>query len=212
MSFLNADVPLFYCKIRSEYLYDLQDHHGEYEDIVVFGLSSVRGRAIGFHGITQQGAQIARLPISALVHKEHEAHLPLHYLQLWDSFSYDVSVHQFDYLTLMRCKVILRDRQIFDGTYRFTVDWCGNNDSEDPGEGGHKNAHVIDLDCGCMAAQPNNRIIWKEPSFLTNTVRPELGERPNYLTNSKVWKCEIDTKWTAEDSYKMFYEDKDGDS
>lgn len=208
MAFLNEDVPLFYCKVRSEYLYDLQSHHGKYESIVVFGLASVQGRALGFHGITQQGAQLARLPISALVHKEHPAHLPLHYLQLWDCFSCDVSVHKFSYLNLMRCKVILRDKQIFEGAYQFTVDWCGNNESEDPGEGGHKNAHIIALDCGCFAAQPNNRIIWKEPSFLTNTVCLEKGERPQYLTNSHVWKCEIDAKWTAEDSYRMFYEDR----
>jgi hypothetical protein len=193
--------------VRAEYLYDLQSHHGDYEGVVVFGLASIHGRALGFHTITEQGAQIARLPISALVHKEHDPHLPLHSLQMWDAFSYQVSVHQFTYLNLMRCQVILRDRQIFEGTYHFTVDWCGNNDSEDPGEGGHKNAHIIALDCGCFAAQPNNRIIWKEPSFLTNTVRPELGERPEYLTNSHTWKCEIDSKWSAEDSYKMFYED-----
>lgn len=207
MAYLNEDTPIFYCKIRAEYLYDLQAHHGAYEHVAVFGMSSVCGRALGFHVLTEQGAQIARLPISALVHKEHDPHLPLHYLQLWDSFSYDFTVTKFSYLDLMRCKVILRDRQIIEGSYQFTVDWCGNNDSEDPGEGGHKNAHVIALDCGCYAAQPNNRIIWHEPSFITNPVRPEKGERPEYLTNSHVWKCEIDNKWTAEDSYKMFYED-----
>lgn len=207
MAYLNDDAPIFYCKIRAEYLYDLQKHHGEYEDAAVFGVASVSGRALGFHAITEQGAQVARLPISSLVHKEHDPHLPLHYLELWDCFSYDFNVIKFEYLDLMRCKVILRDRQIYEGSYRFTVDWCGNNDSEDPGEGGHKNAHVIALDCGCFVAQPNNRIIWHESSFITNPVRPENGERPEYLTNSHVWKCEIDNKWTAEDSYKMFYED-----
>lgn len=208
MAYLNDDAPIFYCKIRAEYLYDLQGRHGEYEHAAVFGVASVYGRALGFHVLTEQGAQIARLPISALVHKEHEPHLPLHYLQLWNCFSYDFSVKQFGYLDLMRCKVILRDRQIYDGSYQFTVDWCGNNDSEDPGEGGHKNAHVIALDCGCYAAQPNNRLIFKEPSFLTNTVDITKGERPEYLTNSHIWNCEIDDKWCTEDSYKMFYEDQ----
>lgn len=547
MAFLNEDAPVFYCKVRAEYLYDLQSHHGEYEDAVVFGLASVYGRALGFHLITEQGAQIARLPISALVHKEHDPHLPLHYLQLWDCydaetevltkngwkkfpqlsytdelatvnlntdrleyqmpsnliskwyegemvhigggnrqkldlfvtpshrmvvhktkknipeircakdlrktdrikltakwegdelqtihipaagqspirevdavalakflgwyiaegccqekahrvfisqipgpgrdrllkdlehlpwkwhntgnsiavssmqvyglvkdlgdscynkrvpqwikeaspriirafldgavagdgwhdgpreryatvsplladdiqelyfklgkhanirhrkaqpydirgqqgtntsdqywviqnsgqfgsliadgcpifsskeysgmvycatvpngtlvvrrngkmsicgncFSYQFSVKQFGYLELMRCKAILRDRQIFDGSYQFTVDWCGNNDSEDPGEGGHKNAHIVALDCGCFAALPNNRLIFKEPSFLTDTVDIDQGERPEYLTNSHVWKCEIDDKWCTENSYKMFYEDQNADN
>jgi len=208
MSFLNDDAPPIYCRVRAEYLYDLQSHHGEYEDVVVFGVSSIHGRAIGFHVITQQGAQLARVPISALVHKEHDPHLPLHYLELWDCFSYQVAVHQFNYLNLMRCKAILRDKQIIEGSYLYTIDWYGNHDAENPGDGGFKNAHVIALDCGCYCALPNNRIIWHLPGFLSNPVRPELGERPEYLTNSQIFKCEIDEKWTVEDSYKMFYEDK----
>ncbi len=204
---LNANVPVFDCKVRAEYLYDLQSHHGEYEDVTVFGLASVQGRALGFHLLTERGAQMARLPLSALTFKEHSSHLPLHYLQLWDCFSYNVSVLDFDWLHEMRVKVVLRDQQVFDGSYMFTVDWYGNNDSEEPGGDGHKNAHVVQLDCGCISAQPNNRMIWHEPSFITNPYRIDQGERPEYLVNTHKWKCEIDSRWTSEDSYRMFYED-----
>jgi len=31
------------------------------------------------------------------------------------------------------------------------------------------------------------------------------------LINTHKWKCEIDSKWTVDDSYRMFYEDKDQD-
>lgn len=205
---LNANVPVFDCLIRKEYLYDLQKHHGEYINGTVFGLASVYGRALGFHVLTEHGAQIARLPISALVFTQHEPHLPLHYLQLWDCFAYDVSITDFDWLHEMRVQVALRDQQIFDGSYMFTVDWFGNNDSEEPGEDGHKNAHVIRLDCGCIAAQPNNRIIWHEPSVITSPSNLHKGERPDYLINTHKWKCEIDSKWTTDDSYSYFYGDK----
>jgi len=33
MSYLNANIPPIYCKIRREYLYDLREHHGEVEDL-----------------------------------------------------------------------------------------------------------------------------------------------------------------------------------
>jgi hypothetical protein len=206
---LNCDIPVFDCLIRKEYLYDLKEHHGEYEDVTVFGLASVYGRAIGFHLLTEKGAQIARVPLSALVTKEHKPHLPLHYLELWDCFSYNVSVTQFGWLAESRCKVILRDKQVYEGSYYATVDWYGNHDSEEPGEDGHKNAHIVFLDCGCIAAQPNNRILWHEPSGITNPCKLELGERPDYLINTHKWKCEIDGRWTAEDSYAMFYDDQD---
>jgi hypothetical protein len=208
---LNENVPIFACLIRKEYLYDLQKHHGEYETALVFGLASVYGRALGFHLLTETGAQVARVPLSALVFKEHEPHLPLHYLQLWDCFAYECSVIDFDLLHEMRVQVILRDKQVIDGSYMFTVDWYGNSSSEQPGEDGHKNAHVIQLDCGCIAAQPNNRILWHEPSVITAPANLRAGERPDYLINTHKWKCEIDTKWTAEDSYRMFYDDNDLD-
>jgi hypothetical protein len=208
MSELNVDVPVFGCEIRKEYLYDLQTGHEEYVHATVFGLASVQGRALGFHVLTEHGAQVARLPLSALTFKEHAPHLPLHYLQLWDCFAYDVSVIDFSWLHEMRVQVILRDKQIYEGSYMFTVDWYGNNDSEEPGDDGHKNAHVIQLDCGCIAAQPNNRVLWHEPSVITSPCDLEKGQRPDYLINTHKWKCEIDSKWTTDDSYRMFYEDK----
>ena len=46
------------------------------------------------------------------------------------------------------------------GQYMFTLDWYGHEDAEEAGDGGHKCAHVIALDDGNFAAQPNNRIQW----------------------------------------------------
>ena len=49
MSYLNANIPVEYAQIRREYLYDLKKHHGEVEDCIIFGLSSIAGHAILFH-------------------------------------------------------------------------------------------------------------------------------------------------------------------
>jgi hypothetical protein len=201
--FLNANVPHFYTNLRAEYLYDQQSHRGEFIRAVVFGVASIPTRALMFHAMTENGAQIARLPISAFCHKtDAPADLPLEVLELWDCFSYDVSVIAFEFLRGLRCKTILRNGEWYAGQYMFTVDWCGSAYAEEPGEGGHKNAHVLQLDNGCYAAQPNNRIIWSEPSFITNPLRGN----PGYKTNSHVWSCENKgRKWTTSDDDDFFY-------
>ena len=69
MAYLNANIPVTYAQIRREYLYDLQKHHGEVEDCVIFGLSAITGRSILFHAIMENGAVFYRLPISAFIQR-----------------------------------------------------------------------------------------------------------------------------------------------
>jgi len=66
MAFLNANIPPTYAQIRREYLYDCKKHHGEVEDCIVFGITSMGGRAILWHALMENGAIFYRLPISAL--------------------------------------------------------------------------------------------------------------------------------------------------
>jgi hypothetical protein len=85
----------------------------------------------------------------------------------------------------------------------FTVDWYGSEDAEEVGDGGHKCAHFIALDNGNFAAQPNNRIQWFCPAFIT-----PFKEKPDYLTNTRVWKVERETETTQAFFYDPI-EDKD---
>src|SRR5271169_5161469 len=71
----------------------------------------------------------------------------------------------------------------------FTIDWCESEDAEEAGDGGHKCAHLIALDNGNFAAQPNNRIQWFCPAFVT-----PFQEKPDYVTNTRVWKVERETE------------------
>jgi hypothetical protein len=173
MAYLNANIPATYAQVRREYLYDLKEHHGEVEDCLLFGFASITGR--------------------------------LDELELWNCFSYYPSVTSFDVLDGQSCKFIGKDKKWYPGAYLFTVDWghpesniVDTDHSEIPQE--HKCAHIIALENGNYAAQPNNRIIWSIPSF---TVRNEIPR--DWKTQTTEWNVEDDRKWRTEDSDRFFY-------
>jgi hypothetical protein len=189
---LNTNIPRFYCLLRKEFLYDGQAHRGEYVKVCVFGVASVYGRALGFHVLTENGAVIWRLPLHALCHKPDAPAQPLDWLQFWDCFSYEISCLVFERLRECRVRVQLKDQSWEGGQYLFTLDWYGHEDAEEAGDGGHKCAHLIALDNGNFAAQPNNRLQWFCPAFVT-----PFKEKPDYVTNTGVWKVERETETTA---------------
>jgi hypothetical protein len=212
MSYLNANIPPIYCKIRREYLYDLREHKGETEDCVVFGLGSISGRALLFHCLLTNGAVYWRLPISAFVQRgsgntlysTEMEHQDLEDLQLWNSFSYYPSVTTFDFLIGQRCKYLGKDKKFYHGEYLFTVDWAhpesnilDTEHSEIPDQ--HKCAHILALDNGNFAAQPNNRILWDIPSF---TTKPSV---PDYKVQTTEWNVE-NKKFVTDNTDKFFYD------
>jgi hypothetical protein len=212
MSYLNANIPPIYCKIRKEYLYDLREHQGETEDCVVFGLGSISGRALLFHCLLTNGAIYWRLPISAFIQRgsgntlysTEMEHQDLEDLQLWNSFSYYPSVTTFDFLIGQRCKYLGKDKKFYHGEYLFTVDWAhpesnilDTEHSEIPDQ--HKCAHILALDNGNFAAQPNNRILWDIPSF---TTKPSV---PDYKVQTTEWNVE-NKKFVTDDTDKFFYD------
>jgi hypothetical protein len=213
MSYLNANIPPIYCKIRKEYLYDLREHQGETEDCVVFGLGSISGRALLFHCLLTNGAVYWRLPISAFIqrgsgstlHKREMEHQDLNDLQLWNSFSYYPSITVFDFLKGQRCKYFSKTKnKLYHGEYLFTVDWAhpesnilDTEHSEIPDQ--HKCGHVLALDNGNYAIMPNNRILWDIPSFTTSS------SVPDYKVQTTVWNVE-NKGLVTDDTDKFFYD------
>jgi hypothetical protein len=211
MAYLNANIPPIYCKIRREYLYDLREHKGETEDCVVFGLGSISGRALLFHCLLTNGAIYWRLPISAFVQRRDSdtlystpmEHQDLEDLELWNSFSYYPAITTFDFLIGQRCKYLGKDKKFIHGEYLFTVDWAhpepniiDTEHSEIPDQ--HKCAHILALDNGNYAAQPNNRILWNISSFTTSTYWPD------YKVQTTEWNVE-NKDWVTDNSDNMFY-------
>ena len=207
MAYLNANIPIQYAQIKKEYLYDLRKHHGEVEDCIIFGISSLTGRAILWHALMENGAVFYRLPISAFVQRgfdrEKVPEQRLDELELWNSFSYYPAITTWDILTAASGKFIGKDKKWYSGAYLFTVDWghpesniLDTEHSEIPAE--HKCAHILALDNGNYAAQPNNRILWDAPNYTTDR------EVPDYTVQSTKWNVE-NKDWLTEDSKKMFY-------
>jgi len=208
MSYLNANIPVQYAQIRREYLYDLKQHHGEVEDCIIFGIASLTGRAILFHAIMENGAIFYRLPISAFIQRNFEVDkVPrprLDELELWNCFSYYPAITTFDLLAGQSGKYFGKDKKLHKGKYLFTVDFAhpesnilDTEHSEIPHE--HKCAHIMALEDGNYAAQPNNRIIWSLPSF---TVKDEV---PDWKVQTNEWNVEDTGKWKTEDTDRFFY-------
>jgi hypothetical protein len=191
--------------MRAEYAYDLKSHYGQFFDVCIIAADSVAGQAVGFDALTSFGAQFARLPVSAFVHKPDAPVQPLDHLELWNNFSYSFEAHSYSALKHMRCTVLLRDGKKYHGTYMFTFSWWGSSYAEDPGEGGFKRGHFIRLDNGNFAIQPNNRIKWHDPSFITEP----FPAKPDFLTNTHVWNCEQGDRWVTSSDDLMYYDVSD---
>lgn len=209
MAYLNANIPPIYAQIKREYLYDLKKHHGEVEDCIIFGISSLGGRAILFHALMGNGAIFYRLPISAFIQRGYDpARVPkrrLDELELWNSFSYYPTVTHWSILSAASGYYFGKDKKKHYGSYLFTIDWghpdaniLDTDHSEIPHE--HKCAHIIALDDGNFAAQPNNRCIWDLPSF---TVKDNI---PDWKVQSNEWNVEDSGKWRTADTDDFFYE------
>jgi hypothetical protein len=209
MAYLNANIPVQYAQIKREYLYDLKKHHGEVEDCIIFGISCITGRAILWHALMENGAVFYRLPISAFIQRGFKpTEVPrrrLDELELWNSFSYYPAVTTYDFLSGSSGKYIGKDKKWHHGRYLFTIDWAhpdanilNSDHSEVPHE--HKCAHIMALEDGNYAAQPNNRIIWDITSF---TVRDDI---PDWKVQTSEWDVEDSGKFRTEDTDKYFYE------
>jgi len=209
MAYLNVNIPATYAQIRREFLYDLKDHHGEVEDCIIFGLASIAGRALLFHAIMENGAIFYRLPIHAFLQRGYKIdEVPrarLDELELWNCFSYYPAVTTFDILGGQSGKYLGKDKKWYKGHYLFTIDFAhpesnivDTDHSEIPHE--HKCAHILALENGNYAAQPNNRVIWSIPSF---TVKDEIPY--DWKTQTYDWTVENTTQWRTEDSDRFFY-------
>ena len=208
MAYLNSNIPPIYCKVRKEYLYDLDENQRGERDCVIFSITSISGRAILFNIMLENGACFWRLPISAFFQKHLQRaevpDMPAHTLQLWNCFSYYPSVSEFSFLAGQRAKYFGKDKKFYHGEYLFTIDWghpesniLDIDHSEIPQE--HKCAHVLQLDNGNFAAQPNNRILWNINSFTTK------DEWPDYKVQTTYWNVENED-WKTDDTNNFFYE------
>jgi hypothetical protein len=162
----------------------------QYEHCVIFGVTSIPSRALHFSILCESGAQWARIPLHKLRHEKptSERIHELPQLQSWDCHGWDFCAVQYEYLREMGCKFKTRDGEMVSGSYWFTLDHMDNGYSQYPPE--HKCYHMLLLDDGSgqIAAQPNNRIVWRDDSF----VRENQEQLNTYrVMPEKTWHAEL---------------------
>ena len=209
MAFLVHNLPPIPVMVRKEYLYDLEYGHGEFTPGVWTSVKSVTGKALYFETLlTDYGALFDKLPISAFVWKtDLDYDLPLDTLQLWDCFDYHITVIQKPLLS--SCKFFGKDKQFHEGEYLFTIDNChadknvlNENFSEFDPE--HKSFNIIQLQNGQFAAQPNNRIIWRDSSL---TIDEPLI--PDFKVCTQNYHVETEPKWSVGHTDEWSYKTKE---
>jgi hypothetical protein len=172
---------------------------------MIFGVASMQGRSPLFHFLMEDGAVWWRMPISAFCAEPGVPEVDIHDLVLWNSFSSQISVTEFEAMRHMRMTYVARSGEFVNGKYLFTLDWHSPDTnqinagfSENPGQ--HKCGHVILRNDGNYAIQPNNRVRLFDPSFTTK--HGTLIER---LINTRLWDVEDADKWRTSDDDRYEY-------
>jgi len=210
MAFLVANLPPVKVYVKKEYLYDHEKGHGELIEGVWISVKSIQGRSLYFETyLPEYGALYDKLPISAFVNSpDIKLNLELEELELWDCFSYHITVIEKKNLG-ERCKYLAPSKKWYYGKYLFTIDSCHADTnilnvsySEVPEE--HKSFNILELDNGHYAAQPNNRCLFYEKSMT-----PSKMLQPDFKVSTKYYSVEGESKWTAGDDTNYFYELKE---
>ena len=199
MTFLVHNLPPTNVFVRKEFLYDHEKGHGELTPGIWISVKSTQYKALYFETLlTEYGALYDKLPISAFVWKEdikQQDMLPLDVLQLWDCFDYHLTVIEKPILS--RCEFFGKDKKMHPGEYQFTIDNCHpdkervdiNFSEHDPE---HKSFNIIALDNGQFAAQPNNRVIWRDSSLT-----PDNLKQPDFKVCTQNYRVETEPKWSV---------------
>jgi hypothetical protein len=146
MALYNSNIPSFKALLKKSHITKNPEDENVFINVYVFGLQSADGKILTFHIMTDDGMLRSRVPISELYTKIPNNDIPFNFKQLWDCFSNNVTVTEFDFLNSHRCQVVLRDGTKVWATYMFTVDWFDNPYSNEPSD--YKCGHILKFELG----------------------------------------------------------------
>lgn len=207
--FLSIACPQTKVLVRREFLHDMdQQHAGEYERGIAHRVIVEPGHAIRFSVLLETGALYYGLPIHALCVRECEP-MPLHVLELWNAMSYHAAVYRDPWRAGLDVDVKLGNGEVVRGTCLFSIDfvhaepqlsdggWTGFPDEK-------KEAHIIELDSGHLAAQPGNRIVWLDASYVSNPIDLRQPKPCTYQRCTRTWS--VEGRRRSDDSNNLFYQ------
>ena len=199
---LNANIPGFKALVRKSYFTKNQKDYSEFYNVYVFGIQSCAGTILTFHVMVDNGMIRSRVPISEIYTKKPIIDIPFNFKQLWDCFSENVAVIEYDFLAYHRAQIVLRDGSKVWGTYMFTIDWFNNPYSDEPTD--YKCGHIFESDEGYLMCMPNNRIFWKDSNWVTKKLPDDLKQ---YKVDTELPSVENQSdKWVTEDGDSFYYD------
>lgn len=202
MAKLNQDIPSFKGLIKKSYLTKNISDNEIFIHVYCFAIQSLSGVILTFHIMTDDGMMRSRVPISEIYVDKPKSDIPAHYKQLWDCFSENVSVTQYDFLAYHRAEIVLKDGKKVWATYMFTVDWFNNPYSDEPSD--YKCGHIFFSDDGYLLCQPNNRIFWKDSNWVTKKLPEDLKQ---FKVDTELISVENQSdRWITEDGDNFYYE------
>lgn len=202
---LNSNISSFKALVKKSYFTKDDNYSNEYYNVYVFGIQSSGGKILTFHVITDSGMMRSRVPLSEIYTKVPTDDIPYNYKQLWDCFSENVAVVEYNFLAYHRCQVVLRDSTKVWATYMFTVDWFNNPYSDEPSD--YKCGHVLESDDGYLLCMPNNRIFWKDSNWVTKKLPEDLKQ---FKVDTHLDSVENQSdRWVVEDTDSYYYDIND---
>ena len=199
---LNSNIPSFKALVKKSYFTKKETDSDDYYDVYVFGIQSCAGKVLTFHVLTDSGMLRSRVPISEIYTKIPTNDIPFYYKQLWDCFSENVAVIEYDFLAFHRCQVTLRDGSKVWATYILTVDWYRNPYSNEPSD--YKCGHLLQSDDGYLMCMPNNRIFWKDSNWVTKKLPNDLKQ---FKVDTSFDSVENQSdRWVVEDTDSFYYD------
>lgn len=202
---LNSNIPSFKALVKKSYFTKSEVDEWEYYNVYVFGIQSCSGKILTFHVMTDTGMLRSRVPLSEIYFKETENDIPDNFKQLWDCFSENVSVIEYDFLSYHKAQIVLRDGAKVWGTYLFTVDWYDNPYSNEASD--YKCGHIFRADDGYLLCQPNNRIFWRDSNWITKEMPEDLKQ---FKVDTDLISVEnVSNRWVTEDGNSFYYDIKE---
>lgn len=208
MAYLVANIPNIKVFVRQQYLTDLESDFDKLVEGYWVSVKSIKSRALYFETyLPEYGALFDKLPLSAFCWKQIVGEeLSLSEIELWDCFSYNITVIEKSFLSGMNCSVYLKNKQTISGEYMFTIDSCHSEPNElnttlSETSEEHKSFNIIKLNNGQFSAQPNNRI-----KFYDQSLTPSELLTPKFKTPTRIYTCEDGEKWYTKDDGQYFYE------
>lgn len=138
------------------------------------------GQVLLTHLLLESGAHWSGVPLFAIFHKPHARmpHLALGRCQPWGNMGEDIEAIHMPYLEGLQ--ISLRGDRGGRSTGTI-IDW---RDGFTRHPDMHKPLHLLTMDDGTFALQPNNHIRWRDPSFV---VEGRWEETTAYRRGSETW-------------------------